>query len=43
MVAAEEELITSGSNERTLEQMITKLDLAAGALLETSQHIMGYK
>lgn len=43
MVAAEEELITSGSNERTLEQMITKLDLAAGARLETTKRIIGYK
>lgn len=43
MAAAEEKLITSGSNERTLELMITKLDLAAGALLETTQHIIGYK
>lgn len=38
MVAAEEKLIISGSNERALEQMGPKLDLDGEALLETTQH-----
>lgn len=40
IAAAEYRVIVSGLNEETLKLMITKLELAAGALLETTQHII---